>query len=212
MALRIAVFGSGAVLMALEVLAFRIIGKTFGTALRETTAVITIFLISMSLGYWLGGKAGDRWPGGARSWCQWPAPESHPLHPLLDETVSERIFDSALPLGLHALVACALFFVVPLAAHGHRLAGCHPHSSRKPWADGQGGGSVSALSTVGSILGTILMGFYLIDAFGSVKLLTVALGGTMLVLSALAALGMRLKPAAAAWPSCCWLAAGLPPT
>jgi len=198
MALRIAVFGSGAVLMALEILAFRIIGKTFGTALRETTAVITIFLISMSLGYWLGGKAGDRWPGRRTLVVPMAGAGVYILFiPLLDETVSERIFDSALPLGLHALVACALFFVVPSLL----MATVSPVAIRllaqAVEQTGKVAGSVSALSTVGSILGTILMGFYLIDAFGSVKLLTVALGGTMLVLSALAALGMRLKPAAA---------------
>ncbi|MDH7571836.1 MAG: spermine synthase, partial [Armatimonadota bacterium] len=62
MGLRFAVFGSGAVLMALEVLGFRLIAKSFGSSLRETTAVIAVFLASMSLGYYLGGKAGDRWP------------------------------------------------------------------------------------------------------------------------------------------------------
>src|SRR5260370_14231769 len=60
--LRIAVFLGGAMLMALEVSAFRMIGKTFGSALRETTAVIAVFLAAMSIGYWAGGIAGDRWP------------------------------------------------------------------------------------------------------------------------------------------------------
>ena len=161
MALRIAVFGSGAVLMALEVLAFRIIGKTFGTALRETTAVITIFLISMSLGYWLGGKAGDRWPGRRTLVVPMAGAGVYILFiPLLDETVSERIFDSALPLGLHALVACALFFVVPSLL----MATVSPVAIRllaqAVEQTGKVAGSVSALSTVGSILGTILMGFY----------------------------------------------------
>lgn len=198
MALKIAVFGSGAVLMALEILAFRIIGKTFGSALRETTAVIAVFLISMSLGYLLGGKAGDRWPGrrtlvlpmvGAGLYIL--------LIPMLDDAISERIFDSALPLGLHAIAACTIFFVVPSLL----MATASPIAIRllslAVEQTGKTAGSVAALSTMGSIIGTVLTGFYLIDVFGSVKLLTYALGGTMLVLSAIAALGVRAKAAAA---------------
>ncbi|HEV3486264.1 MAG TPA: hypothetical protein VG106_12705, partial [Vicinamibacterales bacterium] len=61
-AIYVVVFLSGALLMSLEIAAFRIIGKTFGSALRETTAVIAVFLAAMSVGYWAGGRVGDRWP------------------------------------------------------------------------------------------------------------------------------------------------------
>lgn len=43
-ATRVAVLIGGAVLMAAEVAAFRVVGKSFGSALRETTAVIAVFL------------------------------------------------------------------------------------------------------------------------------------------------------------------------
>src|SRR6266581_4595911 len=72
--LRVAVFLGGAMLMALEVAAFRMIGKTFGSALRETTAVIAVFLAAMSIGYWAGGMAGDRWPRPALWWPYYSAP------------------------------------------------------------------------------------------------------------------------------------------
>ena len=195
MALRIAVFGTGPCSWPWRILAFRIIGKTFGTALRETTAVIAIFLISMSLGYWLGGKAGDRWPYGARSCSRWPAPALILLHPAAGRDDLGR---SSTPRSARValLTACALFFAVPRCSWPpcRRLPSV---SSRKQWSRRARWGERPPLSTVGSILGTILMGFLLDRRHRGVKLLTVALGGTMLALSALAALGMRLKPAAA---------------
>ncbi|MGZ8869066.1 MAG: spermidine synthase, partial [Thermoanaerobaculia bacterium] len=56
LSIAVAVTLGGAVLMSLEVAAFRIIGKTFGTALTETTTVIAVFLTAMSIGYYLGGR------------------------------------------------------------------------------------------------------------------------------------------------------------
>jgi MFS family permease len=60
--LHAAVFTGGAVLMVLEVLAFLLMARTFGSAWREVTAVIAVFLLAMSCGYWLGGRLGDRYP------------------------------------------------------------------------------------------------------------------------------------------------------
>src|SRR5262245_43031806 len=53
--IRLSVLVSGAVLMAMEILAFLINATTFGSAWREMTAVIAVFLTAMSVGYWLGG-------------------------------------------------------------------------------------------------------------------------------------------------------------
>src|SRR6185436_1609907 len=112
--LRAAVFLSGAMLMAAEISAFRIVGKTFGTALRETTAVIAVFLAAMSVGYWAGGRAGDRWPrvstllavlvGAAMTLL---------IVPWLDAATSPRIAASALDYATHAFVATTILFALP---------------------------------------------------------------------------------------------------
>src|SRR6185436_9461991 len=111
--LRAAVFLSGAMLMAAEISAFRIVGKTFGSALRETTAVIAVFLTAMSIGYWAGGRAGDRWPrpttivaallGASASlfWIPW-----------LDVLMSPRIASSDINIGMHALLATCVLFAI----------------------------------------------------------------------------------------------------
>ena len=58
----LAVAVCGGALMALEILAFLLNARSFGGAWRETTAVIAVFLLAMSIGYFLGGWIADRWP------------------------------------------------------------------------------------------------------------------------------------------------------
>ena len=49
------VFTAGYLVMALEILAFRIVQVYFGSAIYATGAVLGVVLAALSLGYWLGG-------------------------------------------------------------------------------------------------------------------------------------------------------------
>jgi spermidine synthase len=157
-------------LMAVEVAAFRMIGKTFGSALRETTAVIAVFLAAMSAGYWAGGVAGDRWPrpgtlvaallGGAATLL---------LAPWLDGLISPRIAGSGLDLAMHAFAATSALFAVP----AFFFASISPIAVRlfatTTTESGSTAGSISALSTAGSIAGSIATAFFLIDWLESIN-------------------------------------------
>src|ERR1041385_8909885 len=115
-ALRLAVFLSGAMLMGAEIVAFRIVGKTFGTALRETTAVIAVFLAAMSIGYWAGGRIGDRRPRPSTIVAVLMAAAVTLIAvPWFDSLISPRIATSSINLSMHALVATALLFAIPTA-------------------------------------------------------------------------------------------------
>lgn len=59
-ALLLVVFLSGYLVMALEILAFRIVQIFFGTAIYSTGAVLGIVLSALTLGYWLGGTLSAR--------------------------------------------------------------------------------------------------------------------------------------------------------
>lgn len=193
MVLRIAVFGSGAILMALEILAFRVIGKTFGTALRETTAVISVFLISMSTGYYLGGKFGDRWPQyRTLVLAMTGAGLSMLFIPMLDTYISERVFQSALPRGTHALITCFVLFTVPSLLMASVSPVAIRLTARVVEETGKVSGGIAALSTAGSILGTLLTGFYLIDTFRITRLVY-ALGCAMLLFAGLPIAAGRLR-------------------
>ena len=180
--IRIAVFLAGATLMALEVAAFRIVGRTFGTALRETTTVIAVFMAAMSIGYWGGGLAGDRWPTRRTlAAILLFAGAAIVLIPTLDAFVSPRISSSSASLSLHAFLATTILFFVPTLF----LAAVTPIAVRlfasETTQSGKTAGSVSALSTVGSIVGTILSAFVLLDWLKSIDRTVLVLAATTLM-------------------------------
>lgn len=192
----VVVFVSGALLMSLEIAAFRIIGKTFGTALRETTAVITVFLAAMSIGYWLGGRAGDRWPRPSTLIAALLNAAALLLAvPWLDALLSPRIASSNIDLATHAFVATSVLFALPTIL----FAAVSPIAVRL-FATGTGtsgstAGSISALSTTGSIAGSVVTAFLLIDWLGSIArtVLTVALMACVMALVLIVATLPRLR-------------------
>lgn len=210
-ALRTAVFNSGALLMALEVAAFRIIGKTFGSALRETTTVISVFLAAMAVGYWAGGRVADRRPRPSTLvGTLFVAAASLLLVPWIDAAVSPRISASSLAMATHAFLATTVLFALPTVL----LAATSPIAIRlfatTTGESGSTAGSISALSTTGSIAGSIVTAFFLIDWLESISrtVLFVALGvaaTALLVLAAahseraLVSRRVRLVFTAAAW-------------
>ena len=67
--LPVSVFVSGAVVMVLEVLGTRLIAPVYGTSLHVWSAIIAVTLLSLSVGYWLGGRFADRHQElGATAW------------------------------------------------------------------------------------------------------------------------------------------------
>ena len=206
-ALLMAVLLGGAVLMALEILAFRIIDKTFGSALRETSVVIAVFLAAMSVGYWAGGRLGDRRPRVSTLVLVLLAAGLEALVvPELDAAISPRVFASPLPLSLHAAVVTISLFFLPTMA----LAAVSPIAVRLLAAgverSGSVAGGVAALSTVGSILGSVSAAFVLIDWMASVHRTIRLLALVALGLAALLAAVRALDPAALDGRPASWLA------
>jgi len=167
-AIRIAVFLGGAILMSLEVSAFRMIGKTFGSALRETTAVIAVFLTAMSIGYWAGGRVGDHWPSTRTLLAALLAASATLLSvPFLDSVVSPRVASSSLELAVHAFAVTSFVFAIPtfllsmISPIAVRLFSTSTSQS------GATAGSISAISTLGSIAGSIATAFFIIDWLSS---------------------------------------------
>lgn len=163
------VFLSGALLMALEIAAFRIIGKTFGSALRETTAVISVFLAAMSIGYWAGGRAGDRWPRPATLVVTLLGAAALLLAvPWLDAALSPRIAASGVELAAHAFLATSLLFALPTILFASVGPVAVRLFAKSTGTSGSTAGSISAVSTIGSIAGSILTAFVLIDRLESI--------------------------------------------
>jgi predicted membrane-bound spermidine synthase len=194
-ALRTAVFASGALLMALEVAAFRIIGKTFGSALRETTTVISVFLAAMAIGYWAGGRVADRRPRPTTLVATlFIAAASLLLVPWIDASLSPRISASSLAMATHAFLATTVLFALPTVL----LAATSPIAIRLfSTTTGQSGstaGSISALSTAGSIAGSIVTAFFLIDWLESISRTVLFVAAGVAATALLVLLAARSEP------------------
>src|SRR6185436_8373067 len=60
--LRLLVVAAGAVLMALEIAGSRVLAPHFGNSTFVWGSLISVFLIALATGYFLGGRLADRMP------------------------------------------------------------------------------------------------------------------------------------------------------
>ena len=61
--LRVAVLIGGASVMVVEILGSRVLAPSFGTTLHVWSALITVTLAALAVGYAVGGRLADRHPG-----------------------------------------------------------------------------------------------------------------------------------------------------
>jgi spermidine synthase len=195
--LRVVVFGSGAILMGLEIVGSRIIAPFFGSSVFVWGALISIFLGALSLGYYLGGTMADRWPSatvlaGLLSLAGIAILSLNAIaRPVL------LAFD-AWNLGprLSPLLASVVLFAVPSVLMGTTSPFAIKLVARDLATVGTSAGVLYALSTAGSIAGTIATAFFLIPSLG-VRAILYLLGGGLLALAGLllAAYGRAARPA-----------------
>jgi len=174
--LEIASFLCGAAVMVLEMAGSRVVAPYVGTSLIVWTSLIGVIMASLSLGYWLGGKAADLRPEQkmlakivllASLFTGIMALLSNPILKFLSRNITNIYLSSVIgALLIFAMPSILLGMVSPFIV---RLA------IRDVGSSGATVGRFSALSSTGSILGTFLGGFILISFFSSgVILLLVA--------------------------------------
>ena len=200
MVLRIVVFGAGAVLMALEIVGSRILAPYFGSSVYVWGSLISIFLAALSAGYYLGGVAADRWPrAGTLALALAVAGALILMLPMVSRPILETF--SAWDLGPRAspLLASVVLFVLPSLLLGMTSPVAIKLAATDLATVGNTAGVLYAISTAGSIAGTLLTAFALIPAMG-VRAILYALGVTLLLCSGLLAQNARrvAGPAAAA--------------
>jgi spermidine synthase len=166
------VFASGMTVLAVELSASRLLGNVFGTSNLVWANIIGLMLIYLTVGYYLGGRWADRSPHFAtlyRILC-WGAFLSG-LAPLVARPVlfaaARAVYDLAAGVALGSFLSVLVLFALPVT-----LLGCvSPFALRLALADparaGQTAGSLYALSTLGSILGTFAPVLYLLPELGT---------------------------------------------
>lgn len=163
--LELVVFICGASVMAVELLGSRLLAPYMGNSIYTWASLIAVILGSLSIGYWAGGRLADR------------GPRANVLGIIvLGAAVATALI---IPLSSFAglsfyllgarfgpLLACIIVFSVPSFLFGMVSPYAIRMRAEKIGKVGSTAGNLYAISTAGSIAGTLLAGFVLIPSFG----------------------------------------------
>ncbi len=158
-------FVSGAVVMVIEILGSRVIGPPFGVSLFVWTSLITVTLVSLALGYWIGGRVSDAkdTPGALFTIILISG-----IFILIIPLTKAPVINASISLGLRAgsLVSSAVLFGPPLFFLGMVTPFTVKLYMKESEGLGKTVGWLYAVSTCGSFLGTVFTGFLLIPNLG----------------------------------------------
>ncbi len=185
--LEIIVFICGAVVMILEMVGSRILAPYLGSSIIVWSSLIGIILGCLSLGYWWGGRLADRNPSyRALSIIIFLAALFTAAVAVTKASILDYLQHYAGSIHLGATLATLILFAPPSTLLGM----VSPYAVRLKIKDlreaGRTVGRLYAISSIGSIFGTFLAGFFLIAYFGSTRILFIlalVLVGTSLLAS-----------------------------
>jgi spermidine synthase len=168
------IFITGAAILALELLASRILTPYFGVSLYIWSGILSITLVSLAAGYWRGGALAAGKPNHAPPpeklaylFARMPAVASLAIVAacLLYPYLFHRLAQFDLVAG--AFIACIVLLLVPLfvtsAMNPLLVAILLRQSAARGQLADAGAGRVFFISTLGSVAGVILTAFGLIQ-------------------------------------------------
>ncbi|MGA8153974.1 MAG: fused MFS/spermidine synthase [Terriglobales bacterium] len=205
-------FFTGAVIMAQELVAFRLYAPYFGYSIYVWGSMISVVMAALAIGYALGGWVADRSQTDLPLYCLILASALYQLGILF--VVRSVLRSLAHSVDFRGAMFASLIIFAPsvtlMATAGPFLIRLLARSGRV----GSAAGGIYTISTVGSIAGILVTSFFLVPHFGTqrtlegvcaVSALTGLAGLALRVPAALLALGLvavtlRFVPAAT-WPS-----------
>ena len=170
--LKILVVVAGAVLMALEIAGSRLLAPHFGNSVFVWGSLISVFLAALSLGYWAGGLLADRHPtwGLLGGLCVATALLIFVV-PVIGHPACRTLANLGLDDRTGPLAAAAVLFLPPSFLLGMVSPFAVRLAARSVETIGREAGTLYALSTLGSIVGTLVTTFALIPEFGILAIL-----------------------------------------
>lgn len=182
-------FTAGFIIMSVELLGGRILAPYFGSSVYVWGSIITVFMLSLSLGYLIGGRLSMHAPSLKKHGLFFIL-AALMLLPLIlwGETVMEAVFLRMEDPRYGSLIVSMLLFFIPTTILGM----VSPYSVRllvmNHLYSGQIAGFLYFVSTLGSALGTLGTSFYFVLWFEVNTLLTLMmaillLAGTLAILS-----------------------------
>ena len=190
------VFLAGSGSMATEICASRLLAPYFGDSTMVWANIIGLILASLSLGYWFGGRVADRWPSPSLlgaivlAAALFVAIVPFVAHPLLERGAS-GIEQLAVGAVVGSFFAALVLFAPPVVALGMVAPFAIRLSSERASARtaGDTAGTVFALSTAGSLLGTFVPALLTIPLLGTQR--TLLATAALLAATSALALGRR---------------------
>ena len=194
----VVVIVAGAASLSTEMTGARLLAPTFGASDLVWSNVIGLILISLAVGYWIGGRLADRFPTfRALGIVILVAAAFLAIIPFASRPLFSAAATAFANISAGAFIAsffgALAMFIVPVTALGAVSPWAIRLSVESVGTAGSVAGRLYALSTVGAIAGTFLPVLVLIPAFGTRRTLL----GTAVVLAfvAVPALGVRMMAA-----------------
>ncbi len=183
------VFVAGASVLAVEILGTRILGPFYGVSLFLWSALITVTLAALSVGYILGGRWADKGPKITRL-CYVVAGAG--LWLLFVPWLKYPVLSIAEPFGLRfaVLVAALILFAPPMTLLGMVSPYAIRLKAGRLEEVGRTAGDLYAISTLAGVFAALLTGFFLIPNVG-VQRLMLMIGVIVLVTAAVGLLAHR---------------------
>lgn len=159
------VFLTGAAVLVLEILGTRVLSPYFGVSLYIWSALITVTLTALALGYWLGGLLADRGPSIKKLYLLIFLAGVFILiiplaSPILLKILSHLGIRTGVLCSAAVLFGPSLFLLAMVTPYAVKLA--TPELN----VLGRRVGCLYAVSTAGGCFGAIVTGFILIPNFG----------------------------------------------
>lgn len=172
----------GFVLMGFEMLSSRFLNPWFGSGINTWAAIISVTLLALTVGYFLGGRLVDRWPstrllgslvllasvtmvvivipvgGFDRDMIEWEYLGEQMIIAVGEAIPEDRIAVTAAAAALIFAPICLIACYSPFAVRLLLVA---------TDASGRQVGTVYGISTFGNILGVLVTSFWLIPTIGS---------------------------------------------
>jgi spermidine synthase len=159
------VFITGAVILVLEILGTRIIAPYYGTTVYVWSALIAVTLLALTAGYFLGGWISDK------------KPDFNLLYVIILLSaaavftipfMAPGVLNATNNFGARAgaLASAGILFTLPLLLLGMVSPFAVKLSISELKDAGLTAGSLYGVSTIGSFIGAVVTGFFLIPAIG----------------------------------------------
>lgn len=179
------VFLTGASILILEILATRLLSVYFGNTIFTVSSVISIILFALSLGYFFGGRLADKKAReslffGIILLSGYAVLAIHLLNIFIIPALSMSLTMREGPM----IVSFLLFFFPALLLGMLSPMVVVLQNKRNKEGVGKTSGDVFFWSTLGSIAGSLLSGYYLVPGFGIDKVL-VGVGIFLIILALL---------------------------